>query len=247
MNYKLRNLLFIVIFLAFLFTASLVLAQEFNYPNLPGTDPPQEFLTTAEKFSTINDLLFPNYDYPRLAINNVWQGKLWVHEHNWGGTDGDITEVINNIINDYLTLFENTYLESTGAFVYEDALELVQKVKEKRISFGLLTGNVKRGAEIKLNRFDLMKHFSFGAFGEDGSTRSDLPIVARKRAQEILGKSFEFEDIVLVGDTPEDAIAAKINGCKSIIVCRRQEWYNEIVKSGADLVVERLDDPAIII
>ena len=163
------------------------------------------------------------------------------------GTDGDIAEVINNIIYDYLTLFENTYLESTGAFVFEDALDLVQKVKEKRIPLGLLTGNVKRGAEIKLNRFDLMKHFSFGAFGEEGATRSDLPIVARKRAQEILGKSFEFEDIVLIGDTPEDAIAAKVNGCKSIIVCRRQEWYNEIVKAGADLIVERLDDPAIII
>ena len=163
------------------------------------------------------------------------------------GTDGDTTEVINSIINDYLTLFESTYLESTGAFVYEDALDLVQKVKEKLIPLGLLTGNVKRGAEIKLNRFDLMKHFSFGVFGEEGATRSDLPIVARNRAQEILGISFESEDIILVGDTPEDAIAAKVNGCKSIIVCRRQEWYDDIVKAGADLVVDSLDDPAIVI
>ena len=161
------------------------------------------------------------------------------------GTDGNTTEEINSIINDYLTLFESTYLESTGAFVWKDALELVQKVIEKQNPPGLLTGNVKRGAQIKLNRFDLMKHFSFGAFGEEGTTRSDLPIVARKRAQETLGISFEFEDIVLVGDTPEDAIAAKVNGCKSIIVCRRQEWYNEIVEAGADLIVERLDDPAI--
>ena len=160
------------------------------------------------------------------------------------GTDGDITEVINSIINDYLKLFKYTYLESTGAFVYEDALELVQKVKEKRIPLGLLTGNVKRGAEIKLNRFDLMKHFSFGAYGEEGATRSYLPIVARNRAKEVLGQSFEFEDIVLVGDTPEDAIAAKVNGCKSIIVCRRQEWYNDILSAGADLIVNSLDDPA---
>lgn len=54
----------------------------------------EQFVTTAEKFSTINDLLFPNYDYPHLAINNVWQGKLWVHEHNWGGTDGDISDAV---------------------------------------------------------------------------------------------------------------------------------------------------------
>ena len=161
--------------------------------------------------------------------------------------DGDMKEVINVIINDYLTTFENTYLKSDGAFVYEDALRLVQKVKEKSFPLGLLTGNVKRGAQIKLGRFDLMKHFSFGAFGDEGETRNDLPIVARNRAQEVLGKTYEFDEIVLVGDTPEDAIAAKVNGCKSIVVCRRQEWYDDIINAGADLVVESLDDPAIVI
>ena len=163
------------------------------------------------------------------------------------GVNGDIDKIVDVIVNDYLTMFENTYLESTETFVYEDALELVQKIIEKQIPLGILTGNVKRGAQIKLNRFDLMKHFSFGVYGEEGATRSDLPIVARNRANEVLCKSFKFEDIVLVGDTPEDAIAAKVNGCKSIIVCRRQEWYDEIVRAGADLIVNRLDDSAIVI
>ena len=53
------------------------------------------------------------------------------------------------------------------------------------------------------------------------------------------------EDVVLVGDTPEDAIAAKSNGCKAIVVCRRDEWYNDIVKAGADLIVKSLDDPQV--
>jgi phosphoglycolate phosphatase-like HAD superfamily hydrolase len=103
----------------------------------------------------------------------------------------------------------------------------------------------KRGAQIKLGKFDLMKHFSFGAFGDEGETRNDLPIVARNRAQEVLDMIYEFDEIVLIGDTPEDAIAAKVNGCKSIIVCRRQEWYDDIVKAGADIIVDSLDDPAI--
>ena len=161
------------------------------------------------------------------------------------GKNSDTTEVINNIINDYLTLFENSYYESKDAFIYEDALELVQKVKDKGLPLALLTGNVKRGAKIKLGRFDLMKHFLFGAYGDDGETRSDLPIVARNRAQEVLDKTYEFNEIVLVGDTPEDAIAAKVNGCKSIIVCRRHEWYDDITRAGADLIVDSLNDPAI--
>jgi len=161
--------------------------------------------------------------------------------------NGDTTEVINKILNDYLTLFENTYFESKEAFVYKDALELVHKVKENGLPLALLTGNVKRGAQIKLGRFDLMKHFSFGAYGDDGETRSDLPVVARNRAQKVLDKTFEFDEIVLVGDTQEDAIAAKVNGCKSIIVCRRHEWYDDIAKAGADLIVDSLNDLAIII
>ena len=161
------------------------------------------------------------------------------------GKNGGTTEVINKIINDYLTLLKNTYFESDKAFVFEDALELVYKIKEKRLPLALLTGNVKRGAQIKLGRFDLMKHFSFGAYGDDGETRSDLPVVARNRAQEVFGKTFEFNEIVLVGDTPEDAIAAKVNGCKSIIVCRRHEWHDDIVKAGADLIVESLNDSTI--
>ena len=161
------------------------------------------------------------------------------------GTDGDITEVITDIVNDYLTLFEATYFKSKEAFVFEDALRLVHKIKENSFPLGLLTGNVKRGAQIKLGRFDLTKHFSFGAFGDEGEIRNDLPIVARNHAQKVLGKTYEFDEIVLIGDTPQDAIAAKVNGCKSIVVCRRQEWYDDIVKAGADLIVESLDDPAI--
>ena len=54
----------------------------------------ESLVTAAEKFSTINDLLFPDYEYPKFAINNVWKGKLWVHEHNWGGTNGDISDAV---------------------------------------------------------------------------------------------------------------------------------------------------------
>ena len=54
----------------------------------------EPLVTAAEKFSTINDLLFPDYEYPKFAIDNVWKGKLWVHEHNWGGTDGDISDAV---------------------------------------------------------------------------------------------------------------------------------------------------------
>ena len=161
------------------------------------------------------------------------------------GKDASSSERINIVVGDYLKLFKQAYLESDGAFVYKDAMVLLNRVIAKNQPFGLLTGNDRRGAQIKLGRFDLFKKFVFGAFGNDGETRNDLPIVAKQKTEKYYNRTFEYSEIVLIGDTVEDAIAAKVNGCKSIIVCRRKDWYDEIKSAGADLIVDSLDDPAI--
>jgi alpha-mannosidase len=54
----------------------------------------EHLVTAAEKLSAINSVLFAGYDYPRSAINSVWQGKLLVHEHNWGGHNGNISDAV---------------------------------------------------------------------------------------------------------------------------------------------------------
>jgi len=161
------------------------------------------------------------------------------------GINGEIISVINDIVDEYVSLLEKSYSASDGAFVYDDSITLLNKVKSQNIPIGLLTGNVKRGAKIKLDKFDLMRHFPFGAFADDGNTRNDLPVVARDLAQGLYNTKFDFENIILVGDTPEDATAAKSNDCKSIVVCRRKEWYDDIKDAGADLIVESLAEEII--
>ena len=54
----------------------------------------EHLVTAAEKVSAINSMLITGYDYPRSAINSVWQGKLLVHEHNWGGHNGIISDAV---------------------------------------------------------------------------------------------------------------------------------------------------------
>ena len=54
----------------------------------------EHLVTAAEKVSAINSVFVPGYDYPRPAINSVWQGKLLVHEHNWGGHNGIISDAV---------------------------------------------------------------------------------------------------------------------------------------------------------
>ncbi len=71
-------------------------------------------------------------------------------------------------------------------------------------TIGLLTGNIRLGAEIKLRHFQLWEYFCLGAFGDDHENRNRLAELARERGGKLLGRKLSGEEIVVVGDTPLD-------------------------------------------
>ncbi|MBR9978158.1 MAG: HAD hydrolase-like protein, partial [Bacteroidetes bacterium] len=75
---------------------------------------------------------------------------------------------------------------------------------EDAATTALLTGNMLRGARIKLTPPALLDYFAFGAFGNDASDRPDLPEIAVARAYDRTGVTFKAKDIVIIGDTPHD-------------------------------------------
>ncbi len=162
------------------------------------------------------------------------------------GIDGVVSNLVSEILDRYLELLASEYPDSPEPKTYSDALALVSAVETKGHAVGLLTGNIRGGARIKLEKFNLFRRFPFGVFGEDGHTRSDLPRVALERAWEKLGESFRFEQMVIVGDTVEDCKIAVENGAQSVIVCRRPEWRSAIEKYDPTWVGERLDDPGLL-
>ncbi len=55
---------------------------------------------------------------------------------------------------------------------------------------GLLTGNIRLGAEIKLRHFNLWEEFETGAFADDAEDRNQIAAVARERGSKLLGRKF---------------------------------------------------------
>ena len=159
-----------------------------------------------------------------------------------GITDGVIPKLAVAILERYLADMERDYPQSDLPVLYRDAIDFLDAVQAERHVTALLTGNVEAGAKIKLDRFGLFERFAFGAYGDDSADRTRLPGVARVRAREVLGTEFRFEDLIIVGDTPNDARVAALAGARSVIVCRRPEWEQEIWQAGADLVVPSLSD-----
>jgi len=98
-------------------------------------------------------------------------------------------------------------------------LELMAALRsDGRADIGLLTGNVRRGAELKLLRFDLAGHFLEGAFGDDAEDRNLLGPVAMRRVSAATGRSYQVADVIVIGDTPKDISCAHAIGARCMAV-----------------------------
>ena len=110
------------------------------------------------------------------------------------------------------------------------------------VVLGLLTGNIKRGAEVKLNQVGLWSYFVTGAFGDRAPERKLLPGIAQKTAEEQLGKRFEQKDIVIIGDTPNDILCGRDLNVKAIGVATGSFEVATLSEYDPDYVFEDLGD-----
>lgn len=110
------------------------------------------------------------------------------------------------------------------------------------VALGLVTGNWEPGARTKLSRFDLNRYFPFGAFGCDAVDRPDLPPVALDRAEKHLGRRFQPEEALIVGDTIHDIACAKAHGIPVLAVATGRTNSETLRAAGADRVVEDLTE-----
>jgi len=114
--------------------------------------------------------------------------------------------------------------------------------KLPNVAVGLLTGNLRRGAELKLRHYGVFDHFSFGAFADDSQDRNLLGPFARKRAGEAHGTDFQSEDIYIIGDTSHDIACAKAIHARGVGVATGRYSRIALEAAGADFVFDDLSD-----
>jgi phosphoglycolate phosphatase-like HAD superfamily hydrolase len=83
---------------------------------------------------------------------------------------------------------------------------------------GLGTGNIERGARIKLERVDLNPRFGFGGFGCDAEDRGELLRIGAERGAARLGVARAACRVVVIGDTPLDIAGARAIGAEAFAV-----------------------------
>jgi len=105
---------------------------------------------------------------------------------------------------------------------------------------GLLTGNIRLGAEIKLRRYQLWDVFETGAFADDSEDRNQIAVAALKRGRRVLGENLEPDEILVVGDTPFDIRCGKFIGAKVLAVATGGATLAELKRHQADWAVADL-------
>lgn len=108
----------------------------------------------------------------------------------------------------------------------------------------LLTGNVERGARIKLEHFNVWHYFKFGAFGDDSHLRNDLGPHALRRAKERHEIDFVPERVFVIGDTPHDIECGKVIGARTIGVATGMYSLEELTAHAPTAAFKDFADTA---
>ncbi|HEV8060378.1 MAG TPA: HAD family hydrolase [Gemmataceae bacterium] len=112
------------------------------------------------------------------------------------------------------------------------------------IAVGLLTGNLRAGAQVKLGHFGLYERFLFGGFGDHHWERDDVAFEAVQALCLHLERPIEPERIWVIGDTPLDIQCARAIGARAVAVATGWDAAEVLAAAGPDLLLEDLADPA---
>lgn len=187
-------------------------------------------------------------------LREIGREDVIIHGGSYAGrTDRDIftqllqdNEIDTGLYDDfrqrYIGLLDEM-LTSSRIDRLEGTREAVEACLEKGHHIGLLTGNFREAAFIKLNRVELDTFFKEGAFGGDEADRNRLPEQAFGKAKMQL-PDLKPSDMVIIGDTPRDIACAKYFGCMSIGVATGPYSSEQLAGHQPDAVLESLAEPA---
>ncbi|MEP0775003.1 MAG: HAD hydrolase-like protein [Acidobacteriota bacterium] len=111
------------------------------------------------------------------------------------------------------------------------------------VCLGLLTGNIARGAALKLRAAGLDGFFGFGAFGSDAEDRNLLVPIARERARRATGLQFAEADTVVVGDAEADIRCARAGRARAVAVATGWTPRQVLAALKPDVVLDSLAAP----
>ncbi len=140
----------------------------------------------------------------------------------------------------YLGILEETLAGGKRARALPGVSALLEALSDGGSPVGLVTGNIRRGAQVKLAAAGIDRYFEEGAFGDDSADRVELARLARERFERRMGVAFLPSSVLLVGDSKQDVRAARANGYRCLAVATGWTRREDLRAEGPDAVMEDL-------
>jgi phosphoglycolate phosphatase-like HAD superfamily hydrolase len=152
------------------------------------------------------------------------------------------SENITALLDAYLSFLGQRLSRHTG-HVLPGIIGLLDRLRQREdCVLALLTGNLVRGAEVKLSHYGVWEYFEFGAFADDHHDRNELTRFARERALEKHGNEFSPENIFVIGDTPRDIECGKVVGARTVAIATGNYSRAELAAHHPDFLFDDLSD-----
>jgi phosphoglycolate phosphatase-like HAD superfamily hydrolase len=127
--------------------------------------------------------------------------------------------------------------------VLNGVMDFVKKAaRHTGILSGLGTGNLERGARLKLGPTGLNSYFKFGGYGSDAEDRAEMLRFGRRRAEDVAGEKLADAQVLVIGDTPLDVLAARRCGFRVAAVATGRYSYEQLEATHPDFLFHDLSE-----
>jgi phosphoglycolate phosphatase len=151
-------------------------------------------------------------------------------------------ENITALLDAYLSFLSDRLSQHKG-YVLPGIVSLLDRLRQRNdCVLALLTGNLVRGAQIKLSHYGVWDYFEFGAFADDHHDRNELPRFACARALETHKEEFPPERVFVIGDTPRDIECGKVIGAKTVAIATGNYSRTELAAHNPEYLFDDLSD-----
>lgn len=163
-----------------------------------------------------------------------------------GVDDKTIDAKMHRLLNLYLEnlSYELRAPDKTPPRMLGGVAELLDALEARDdVILGLLTGNIERGARMKLDSVGIeFTRFRIGAYGSDHERRPQLPAIARERCRRQTGVFLNGAEIVVIGDTPDDLNCGRSLGASAIGVATGRFTVPDLLEHKPVAAFEDLTD-----
>lgn len=153
-------------------------------------------------------------------------------------------EHVERFFDSYVFWLDHLLNESRSGAICPGVLRMLDELEglTDPPKVGLLTGNIRLGAEIKLRHFGLWDRFELGGFGDDHEDRNQIAVIARERGGVAIGRPLAGPEIVVVGDTAHDVACGRAIEARVLAVATGGATAAELQACSPDWLVSSLEE-----